>query len=310
MDQKTSPFSQRWDFAVIGAGMAGAFIAGRLQAEGKSVLIIDKARGSGGRVSSKRLKAGEIAFGVDLGCQFFEVSHSYFEAYLSSREDVVLIGTAIQLLTNGVKVAEYRPDDTDEEVDINIRFPSQKRTLEALQSLRIQTNVGMVPLGNFVHLKPAPKTGTIKRADSRRAVLLQSEVEEGLLPTDKIQELFASIEGESFQPDVRFKLKGEQQDQQETMTFLGTAFILAIFLMLLILVIQFNSFYQSFLVLSAIVFSTFGVLLGLLITAQPFGVVMVGLGIIALAGIVVNNNIVLIDTYNAYIKDGYRPFDA
>ncbi|KZX76425.1 acriflavin resistance protein [Oleiphilus sp. HI0009] len=224
--------------------------------------------------------------------------------------DIVLIGTAIQLLTNGVKVAEYRPDDTDEEVDINIRFPSQKRTLEALQSLRIQTNVGMVPLGNFVHLKPAPKTGTIKRADSRRAVLLQSEVEEGLLPTDKIQELFASIEGESFQPDVRFKLKGEQQDQQETMTFLGTAFILAIFLMLLILVIQFNSFYQSFLVLSAIVFSTFGVLLGLLITAQPFGVVMVGLGIIALAGIVVNNNIVLIDTYNAYIKDGYRPFDA
>ncbi|WP_197474022.1 efflux RND transporter permease subunit, partial [Oleiphilus sp. HI0066] len=130
--------------------------------------------------------------------------------------DIVLIGTAIQLLTNGVKVAEYRPDDTDEEVDINIRFPSQKRTLEALQSLRIQTNVGMVPLGNFVHLKPAPKTGTIKRADSRRAVLLQSEVEEGLLPTDKIQELFASIEGESFQPDVRFKLKGEQQDQQET----------------------------------------------------------------------------------------------
>jgi|GEM_PF-3458164 len=90
MDQKTSPFSQRWNFVVIGAGMAGAFIAGRLQAEGKSVLIIDKARGSGGRVSSKRLKAGEIAFGVDLGCQFFEVSHSSFEDYLSSREDVVI----------------------------------------------------------------------------------------------------------------------------------------------------------------------------------------------------------------------------
>lgn len=224
--------------------------------------------------------------------------------------DIVLIGTAVQLLTNGVKVAEYRPDDTDEEVDINIRFPNDKRTLESLQGFRIQTSVGMVPLGNFISLEAAPKTGTIKRADSKRAITLQSDVEEGLLPTDKIQELFASVEGETFKPDVRLKLKGEQQDQQETMTFLLTAFILAIFLMLLILVIQFNSFYQSFLVLSAIVFSTFGVLLGLLITAQPFGVVMVGLGIIALAGIVVNNNIVLIDTYNSYLKDGYSAFDA
>lgn len=224
--------------------------------------------------------------------------------------DIVLIGTAIQLLTNGVKVAEYRPDDTDEEVDINIRFPNDKRTLESLQGFRIQTSVGMVPLGNFVSLEAAPKTGTIKRADGKRAITLQSDVEEGLLPTDKIEALFASVEGETFKPDVRLKLKGEQQDQQETMTFLLTAFILAIFLMLLILVIQFNSFYQSFLVLSAIVFSTFGVLLGLLITAQPFGVVMVGLGIIALAGIVVNNNIVLIDTYNSYLKDGYSAFDA
>jgi multidrug efflux pump len=224
--------------------------------------------------------------------------------------DIALIGTAVKMLTNGVKVAEYRPDDTDEEVDINIRFPAEERTLEALQSFRIQTGVGMVPLGNFVTLKAAPKTGTISRADSKRAVLLQSEVEEGQLPTDKIQALFKSIAGESFKPDVRMKLKGEQEDQQETMTFLATAFVLAIFLMFLILVIQFNSFYQSFLVLSAIVFSTFGVLLGLLITAQPFGVVMVGLGIIALAGIVVNNNIVLIDTYNAYLKEGYSPFDA
>lgn len=224
--------------------------------------------------------------------------------------DIALIGTAIQLLTNGVKVAEYRPNDTDEEVDINIRYPSELRTLEALQSFRIQTSVGMVPLGNFVTLKPAPKTGTIKRADGKRAITLQSDVEEGLLPTDKIEELFAAVEKENFQPDVRMKLKGEQQDQQETMTFLMTAFILAIFLMLLILVVQFNSFYQSFLVLSAIVFSTFGVLLGLLITAQPFGVVMVGLGIIALAGIVVNNNIVLIDTYNVYVSEGYSPIEA
>jgi multidrug efflux pump len=94
------------------------------------------------------------------------------------------------------------------------------------------------------------------------------------------------------------------------MEFLISAFLTALFIMLLILVVQFNSFYQSFLVLSAIIFSTSGVLLGLMITAQPFGIVMVGLGIIALAGIVVNNNIVLIDTYNVYLKEGLSPFEA
>jgi len=87
------------------------------------------------------------------------------------------------------------------------------------------------------------------------------------------------------------------------MVFLAQAFIAAVFLMLLMLVTQFNSIYQALLVMSAIVFSTAGVLIGLMVTAQPFGIVMVGLGIIALAGIVVNNNIVLIDTFNQLRRD-------
>jgi multidrug efflux pump len=232
------------------------------------------------------------------------------ESAARSGADIALIGTAIQLVTNGVRVAGYRPDDTDEEVDINIRFPSDLRNLNEFDNFRIQTNYGMVPLSNFVTLEPSPKTGIIKRADSKRAITIQSDVDEGLLPNDKLTELLTAMKDMSFEPDVRLEIKGEQQDQQETGEFLASAFVLAIFLMFLILVIQFNSFYQSILVLSAIVFSTFGVLLGLLVTAQPFGVVMVGLGIIALAGIVVNNNIVLIDTYNAYVKEGYRPIDA
>ena len=80
--------------------------------------------------------------------------------------------------------------------------------------------------------------------------------------------------------------------------------------MTLILVVQFNSFYQTLLVLSAIVFSTAGVLIGLLVNQQSFGIVMVGMGIIALAGIVVNNNIVLIDTYNQHLGEGYSPYEA
>ena len=104
--------------------------------------------------------------------------------------------------------------------------------------------------------------------------------------------------------------KGEAEEQQEAATFLIAAFVSAIFLMTLILVTQFNSLYQAFLILSAIFFPTSGVLIGLLITGQTFGIVMVGIGIIALAGIVVNNNIVLIDTYNGYRRDGASAIDA
>jgi len=224
--------------------------------------------------------------------------------------DIALLGSAIQMVTNGFRVAGFRPNDTTEEVDINIRFPNQKRTLNQFDNFRISTNKGMVPISNFVSLKPAPKTGTIKRVDAKRAITIQADVEEGLLPSERLQALQAAFSEAELQPDVRIVVKGEEEDQKETADFLSSAFLFAMFLMLLILVIQFNSFYQSFLVLSAIIFSTAGVLLGLLVTAQPFGIVMVGLGIIALAGIVVNNNIVLIDTYNAYIKDGYSAYDA
>lgn len=224
--------------------------------------------------------------------------------------DVALIGSAIQMITSGFRVADYRPDDTDEEVDITIRFPNDRRTLEEFERFRIQTQRGMVPISNFISLKPAPKTGTISRVDGERALTLQADVEEGLLPNDQLIALQAQMAELSFKPGVRVAVKGEEEDQQQTMSFLGTAFILAIFLMLLILVVQFNSFYQALLVLSAIVFSTAGVLIGLMVTSQAFGVVMVGLGIIALAGIVVNNNIVLIDTYNAFIKDGLAPYQA
>jgi len=114
----------------------------------------------------------------------------------------------------------------------------------------------------------------------------------------------------NFPADVLVKIKGESQDQRETTAFLSNAFLIALFLMVIILLTQFNSLYQSALILSAIVFSTAGILLGLLVTAQPFGIVMVGLGIIALAGIVVNNNIILIDTYNQFIGEGFPPLEA
>lgn len=224
--------------------------------------------------------------------------------------DVALLGNAVQMITNGIRVAGYRPDDSDEELDIRVRFPLSERKLERLDQLRVPTNSGMIPITNFVTLEPAPKTGIVNRVNTQRVITVQSGVAEGKLPTDQLNAVQEALANGPVDPEVNINFTGENEDQMETMLFLVKAFAAAIFLMALCLIIQFNSIFQTVVVLSAIVFSTSGVLLGLIITAQPFGIVMVGLGIIALAGIVVNNNIVLIDTYNRFRASGYEPRDA
>jgi len=224
--------------------------------------------------------------------------------------DVAVLGNAVQMITQGIKVSEYRPEDNDDEVDIRVRFPYAERNLGQLDSLRVPTANGMVPITNFVQVIPAPKIGTLNRVDARRVVTIQADVAEGVLADDQLRLLRAALEDADLDPRVKYSFKGEDADQREAAEFLSNAFLGAIFLMALILVTQFNSIYQAGLVLSAIVFSTAGVLMGLLVTGQPFGIVMVGLGIIALAGIVVNNNIVLIDTYNRMRGEGRDAVEA
>ncbi len=224
--------------------------------------------------------------------------------------DVAMLGNAVQLVTHGIKISEYRPDDRDDEVDIRVRFPYATRNLGQLDQLRVSTDRGIIPITNFVTVTPAPKTGTLYRISARRVTTIQADVTEGLLVDNQIKRLRSALEQATLDPNVQFSFKGEDEDQREAAEFLTHAFSVAIFLMALILVTQFNSIYQAILVLSAIIFSTAGVLLGLLVTGQPFGIVMVGLGIIALAGIVVNNNIVLIDTYNQMRHDGVAIIEA
>ena len=212
--------------------------------------------------------------------------------------DVSVVGQVVSMLTNGVFVAEYRPDDADEEVEIRLRMPLEKRNLEQLNRLRVATTKGQVPIGNFVRFEPSQKTSQLKRTDGRRVLEIKADVSDGLLVDEQVRKLKAAVANMNIDPSVNVRFKGQDADQREASNFLIMAFFIAIFSMVAILVTQFNSFYQTALVLSAIVFSTAGVMIGLLATNQPFGIVMCGIGIIALAGIVVNNNIVLIDTYN------------
>lgn len=222
--------------------------------------------------------------------------------------DVLSVGNAVQMITNGLKLATYRPEDATDEVDIRVRLPGNWRSLDQLGRLTLNTPSGQVALANFVTLQPAPKVGTLHRVDGSRTITLQADLADDARLDERLQALREAM-GE-LPADIQLKFAGEDADQREAAIFLATAFGVAIFLMALILVTQFNSLYQALLVLSAIVLSTAGVLMGLLVNGQSFGIVMVGMGLIALAGIVVNNNIILIDTYNQLRRQGLEPREA
>jgi multidrug efflux pump len=204
----------------------------------------------------------------------------------------------IKLVTNGINFSTYRPDDSTEEIDIVGRYPAEHRSLEELQSLQIVTDKGLVPLANFVKRTAKPKTGTLSRVDSRRALTVKADVAEGILVDTKVQEVKAWMKNLDIDPRVSVEFKGQDEEQQKSADFLKNAFSVALFIMFVILVTQFNSISSSLLIMVAIIMSTAGVFLGLMITGQAFSIVMNGIGVVALAGIVVNNNIVLIDTFD------------
>ena len=224
--------------------------------------------------------------------------------------DITTVGNAIQLVTNGIRIGDYRPDDADDEVDIRVRFPENERNLSQLDKLRINSANGAVPVSNFVTRTAAPRVGNLQRTDGHRVLKIAADVPDDVLSDDKVAELQHWLAAANIDPAVQVKFRGEDEDQREAEAFLTRAFSIALFLMAIILVAQFNSFYQAALILTAVIFSTVGVLLGLLVTDQPFGVVMSGIGVIALAGIVVNNNIVLIDTYNVIRRQGVETLQA
>jgi multidrug efflux pump len=224
--------------------------------------------------------------------------------------DVSLIGSYVRMVTNGMKLGEYRADDSDEEIDIVVRLPEGDRSIEHLDHIRMQTDAGLVPISNFVTRKAKPKVSLLRRTDGSRAMTVKADVAPGLLPDDKVREIRAWLAGADLDPRVSVAFKGEDEEQKEAQAFLGKAFVVALFLIAIILVTQFNSFYSAFLILSAVIMSTIGVMIGLLVTGQPFGIVMSGIGVIALAGIVVNNNIVLIDTFDRLKRTALTPMDA
>ena len=211
------------------------------------------------------------------------------------------IGQMVQMVTNGVMIGEYRPDDADDELEIRLRYPQQDRQLAALDQLRVNTSAGPVPISNFTQRVAKPRVDAIQRMDMVETVFIMANTEDGYLTDNQTREIAQWLETQDIDDSIRIKFRGANEEQADSAQFLSVAFSLAMSLMLIMLVMQFNSFYQALLILFSVVMSTAGVLLGLLLSQSVFSTILTGVGIVALAGIVVNNNIVLIDTYN-YIR--------
>lgn len=222
------------------------------------------------------------------------------------------VGAMVQLVTNGVMIGKYRPDDTEDEVEIRVRLPQDQRNLDQLDQLKLLTPNGQVPISNFVKIQPKQKVSSITRNDGFFSMNVKATVDQsdGTTVDQKVKEIETWLDSQTWPDGVMFKFRGADEEQAESAQFLMKAAIGALFIMAMILITQFNSFYQTFLTLMTVVFSIFGVLLGMLITEQTFSIVMTGTGVMALAGIVVNNAIVLIDTYNRFRKEGTDVVEA
>ncbi len=255
--------------------------------------------------------------------------------------DVATVGGMVQLVTNGLLLDTMRVDSSDEEIEIRVRLPREDRVLSTLDTMKIRTSAGLVPMSNFVSRKPVPTLAQINRVDQARyfdvkagvapdlvrlvnassgeeRVVSLAEAEEitkggenpdwksiPVTPDERVERISQWLATDPFPKGVEWVWTGDREEQADSLAFLGQAFVGALFLMFIILLAQFNSLYNSVLVLLAVVLSTTGVLVGMMVMQQPFSIIMTGTGVVALAGIVVNNNIVLIDTYQDYAR--YMP---
>ena len=221
--------------------------------------------------------------------------------------DVSTIGSVIRLVTNGVLVGNFRPDDSEEEIEIRARLPKDERNIDQLDQLSIETQGGSIPISNITTKSYRDSVPNISKLNGKFAFVVKANTDYGVNTDQKVGEIEKWLADQQWSEDLKFQFRGADEEQKEAGDFLSKAAVAALALMFIILITQFNSFYQTFLTLFTVILSVFGVMLGILITGQTFSIIMTGTGIVALAGIVVNNAIVFIDTYNTNLREFRDP---
>jgi len=218
-----------------------------------------------------------------------------------------VIGFVLKVAFNGTKVSTYR--EGDEDFDITVQLSeADRRSTDILRELLIPTNNGLIPLSTIASFEVTGGLGQINRVNHERVVTVKANVDQKHIPSPVVRAQAEKIMSDiKLPPGYKIRFTGEQEEQDQAEDFLTKAFVAALFLIMLILVTQFNSISQPLIILTSVILSLGGVFLGLAVMEYPFGIVMTGVGVISLAGVVVNNAIVLIDYTNRLNKRG-MPF--
>jgi CzcA family heavy metal efflux pump len=224
--------------------------------------------------------------------------------------DTFTIAYTVKAAINGVKAGVYR--EGKDEYDIIARLPQRDRqSIENLKRITVSGPKGEpIPLTSLAEISLGSGIGAIMRLDQKRVVTISGDVS-GRLANDVIKEIDQRLKTNLTWPrGYTYRFSGEQEEQAKAQAFLSKAFLACIAIILLILLTQFNSFITPLIILSSVILSLIGVFIGLLVTGTAFGIIMTGIGVISLAGVVVNNAIVLIDYYNQLLAKGLTSLDA
>ncbi len=235
-----------------------------------------------------------------------------------NNESISTYAVAMNLRTAvfGKEISRFR--DANDDYPINLRLmPEQRSNVEAIRNMPVVfRDMGMggairtVPMSSFANIHYGTTYGGIKRKDQKRIINLSSNVIKGFDENQVVEAVKAEVDEFRTPAGISIKMGGQQEEQAETMSFLGGAMLTSIGLIFLILILQFNSISRTLIIMSEVFFSIIGVLLGYAAFAPTFSMVMSGIGIIALAGIVVRNGILLVEFMDLMLAEGMTPYDA
>ncbi|MDP8243408.1 MAG: efflux RND transporter permease subunit [Candidatus Hinthialibacter antarcticus] len=223
--------------------------------------------------------------------------------------DTRMVAENVKTAIRGVEAGKYR--DGSDEYDIIVQLPLERRKdLEALKNLQISDALGnYVPITSVADLRVSAGLGTIVHSDQDRVITIEADAE-GRLATEVLADVQLTLADMQLPRGYKITYRGESEDREEAQVFLTEAFAAVLMLIALILVTEFNSLYRPLIVLTSVILSTAGVFIGLMATQTPFGIIMTGIGVISLAGVVVNNAIVLLDYIEQLRERGQSAHDS
>ncbi|MBE0643039.1 MAG: efflux RND transporter permease subunit [Bacteroidetes bacterium] len=217
------------------------------------------------------------------------------------------IGSTVRTAVNGSEASKFRVGEDEYKITVRLR-EDQRQTPEDIENLSItfmnkKGKLLSVPLTSVARVVRSTGVSAIRRKDYKRLITVTADAQ-GRLPSEVLTDVKARLASFPMPDGYTIGFAGEQKEQDEAAAFLGRALLVTIFLIFLLMVSEFNSLKVPFVIMISVVLSLIGVLLGLMITRQPFGVIMTGVGVIALAGIVVKNAIVLLDFAKQKVNEG------